>query len=123
MNVWTNEQSRKDFYIDLFSQQYQDSTWMKKTHEDIKQYIKEKKGGQLWLKSDEAATSDRDSGNQYFAKKMFREAMDFYNKSLCFAENGSENISLAYSNRSACFFNMGMYSNCLVDIELAIQTG
>lgn len=123
MNLWAKEEYRKDLYIDLFSQQYHDSAWMKKVHEDIKRYIKAKKGYQQWQKCDKAAGFDRECGNKYFQKNMFRVAMDYYNKSLCFAENGSKNINLAYSNRSACFFNMKMYGNCLVDIELAIKSG
>lgn len=103
MNLWATEQNRKDFYIDLFSQQYHDSTWIKKTHEDMERYIKAKKSCQQWQKSDDVARLDRDLGNEFFRKKKYREAMELYNHSLCFAENGSQNIALAYSNRSACF--------------------
>lgn len=123
MNLWANEISRKNFYIDLFSQQYHDSIWIKNTHENIKRYIEAKKSRQQWQKSDKTASLDREHGNEYFRKNMFRVAMDYYNKSLCFAENGSPNISLAYSNRSACFFNMKMFDKCLIDIDLAIKTG
>ncbi|XP_055303363.1 SET domain-containing protein 3-like isoform X2 [Sitodiplosis mosellana] len=45
--------------------------------------------------------------------------MECYNQSLCFAEIGSENVALAYSNRSACNFHMMLYKEVLVDIELA----
>lgn len=45
--------------------------------------------------------------------------MEYYNQSLRFAEKNSVNISFAYSNRSACFFYMGKYNECLKDIALA----
>lgn len=40
---------------------------------------------------------------------------------LCFAENDTENVALAYGNRSACNFGLKMYGKCLTDIELAIN--
>lgn len=48
-------------------------------------------------------------------------AIDWYNRSLCYAENGSEMMALAYANRSSCFFHLKMYQKCLTDIELAKQ--
>lgn len=38
-----------------------------------------------------------------------------------YAEVGTENVSLAYANRSLCFLKMDMYDKCLVDIDLAIR--
>lgn len=54
-------------------------------------------------------------------KKNWEKAAISYNKSLCFAEPGTENIALAYSNRSACFFKVKMFDKVLVDIDLAIK--
>lgn len=45
--------------------------------------------------------------------------MHLYNQSLCVAQVGSENVGLAYGNRSACFFHLKMFDECLTDIELA----
>lgn len=45
--------------------------------------------------------------------------IEYYNQSLLFAKDNSENLSLAYANRSACFFHMANYNHCLKDIELA----
>lgn len=61
----------------------------------------------------------RQEGNALFAKKKWYQAMDKYNRSLCFAENDSENVALAYANRSSCYLRMEMYDKCLVDIDLA----
>ncbi len=70
-------------------------------------------------KNNEHSTALRNAGNEKFREEKWEEAMSYYNWSLCFAENGSENVALAIANRSACFFNMKMYDKVLVDIELA----
>ncbi|XP_055316116.1 uncharacterized protein LOC129575905 [Sitodiplosis mosellana] len=45
--------------------------------------------------------------------------MQEFNNCLRKAEIGSDEIGLAYANRSACFFKMGMLQECLMDIEMA----
>lgn len=70
-------------------------------------------------KNDERAKEFRDMGNQKFSVFKWNEAMELYNKSLRFATVGSENISLAYANRSMCFMRLQKYHDCLGDIELA----
>lgn len=49
--------------------------------------------------------------------------MQYYNQSLCYAENGSSNVAIAYSNRSAVLFRMNAPDKCLVNIQLAQETG
>lgn len=81
-------------------------------------------GVPIHRKHDGSALKYRQQGNIHFSKKQWPEAMNFYNKSLCFAESNtelSENMSLAYGNRSACFFEMKKFEKCLIDIELAIK--
>lgn len=74
-------------------------------------------------KKDESSVNYRKQGNQKFQEQKWCAAMSCYNQSLCFAEIGSENVSLAYANRSACFFRLKEYKRCLADIELAEQAG
>lgn len=74
---------------------------------------------EISVKNNGQSTEHRKLGNKLFAQKKWREAMESYNKSLCYAENNSENVALVYSNRSACFFHMRMYEKCLTDIKLA----
>lgn len=71
------------------------------------------------LKDNQHSTELRMNGNTEFRMHSYAQAMNMYNQSLCFAEIGSENISLAYANRSACFFHMQMYKEALIDIEMA----
>lgn len=72
-------------------------------------------------KSDNVSAELRSQGNKKFDKRLWNEAMELYNQSLRFAVIGSETMSLAYANRSACFFELKMYEKCLVDIDLAIK--
>lgn len=70
-------------------------------------------------KTNQLSLDHRQNGNSKFMQQNWIEAMELYNQSLCFAEIGSENVSMAYANRSACFFHMRMYDKCLKDIQLA----
>lgn len=64
----------------------------------------------------------RTVGNEKYSRKDFEGAMQLYNESICYAENDSEYLSLAYANRSSCFFELGMYDRSLADIQLAQET-
>lgn len=74
-------------------------------------------------KNNELSVEYRNQGDVKFQERKWFEAMNLYNSSLCFAENGSENVSLAYANRSMCFLRLRRYEKCLNDIELAKKAG
>lgn len=74
-------------------------------------------------KYNEISTRLRNKGNEYFQQHRWYDAMRYYNKSLCFAEVGSENVSFAYANRATCFLYTKQFDKCLLDIELAKQAG
>lgn len=64
----------------------------------------------------------REEGNNNYAKSTelgISTALKFYNQSICFAENDSEELSLGYSNRSAACMKLKMYEACLENIEMA----
>lgn len=73
-------------------------------------------------KYDDLAMDFRRRGNKKVVNKAYRDAMELYNRSLCFAEIGSDTVSMAYANRSLCFLKLKMYKKCLIDIELAIKS-
>lgn len=73
-------------------------------------------------KNNERSAALRNDGNEKFRLENWEAALNSYNRSLCLAEIGSENVGLAYANRSACFFRMEMYDRVLVDIALAQQS-
>lgn len=73
------------------------------------------------IKSATRSTKLREEGNKFYSQREFFNAIVKYNESLCFAEHGSENLGLAYANRSAVFFEMKLYKICLENIENARQ--
>lgn len=74
-----------------------------------------------YYKNDSIAEEHRRNGNEMFNNGRFIDAMEMYNKSLCFAKIGSATVGMAYANRATCFMRMKMFKNCLADIELAKQ--
>lgn len=70
-------------------------------------------------KNNAVSDSYRMEGNTYFKNRSWTEAMELYTQSLCYAQPGTQNVGLAFANRSSCFFEMKMYDKCLRDIELA----
>lgn len=74
-------------------------------------------------KSDAIALQKRNEGNEKFRAHKWLDAIELYGDSLRFAQPKSEQISLAYANRAACFLCLELYENCLNDIELAAEAG
>lgn len=63
----------------------------------------------------------RIEGNNLYAQRRFYDALLKYNESLCYAEPESENLGLAYANRSAVYFEMKLYDKCLANVTAARQ--
>lgn len=73
-------------------------------------------------KSDVISHKLREEGNIEFGERNWSNAIKAFNYALCFAENGSEALSHAYANRSACLFELDQFENCLKDIKLALES-
>lgn len=107
-NLWKKETATAE-YVDIFASVkglcfnsfYFDLLKTKQTQKDNRRSIE-------WRKK----------GHEFFRQENWLEAMSCYNHSLCSAVVGSENVALAYLNRSVCFFNMRLYNEALADIEL-----
>lgn len=70
-------------------------------------------------KNNEMADEFRVSGNENFNNYEYFDALIDYNHSLCFAEPGSEQVGLAYANRSAVYLELKLFEICLQNIQLA----
>lgn len=68
------------------------------------------------LKSEEF----RREGDKKYKNRAYVKAVESYNKSICFAENGSVQLAIAYTNRSAAYLAMNLPTVCLANIELAM---
>ncbi|XP_055694884.1 SET and MYND domain-containing protein 4-like [Lutzomyia longipalpis] len=73
-------------------------------------------------KSDMKAMIIRQEGNKFFKNAKYVEAVVAYNRSACYAVS-NEYISIAIGNRSAAFFEMKMYQECIESIRLAREFG
>lgn len=74
------------------------------------------------VKDDQVSAYYRCQGNTYFKHKNFYQAWQAYNLSLLYAVTTSENFIYAVSNRSAVFFGMQRYMECLEDIKFVFKT-
>ncbi|CAG5100453.1 Similar to SMYD4: SET and MYND domain-containing protein 4 (Homo sapiens) [Cotesia congregata] len=64
----------------------------------------------------------KDKGNLYFKEKNYLASIDSYTDSAKYADFYNGDFSIALANRSAAFFFMSRYDQCLEDIAVAIQS-
>lgn len=70
------------------------------------------------LKSDEKAEEYRQKGNMMYKNKKITDALELYTKSVSCGCAKSEQLALAFANRSAALFEIGLYKECL---EVSLQ--
>lgn len=71
------------------------------------------------LKYDEDAIKLRQEGNLMFKHKKITEAIELYSRSALNAICNSEQLALAYANRSAALFEIGCFEECL-EVSLSL---
>lgn len=86
----------------------------------------------LWKKEEKTRDIDRCGeirpmllrlqGNEYYNQDNFAEAIKCYTQSLNFAEKNSKDATIAYANRSACFYTLEMFDEAIADIEFCKNT-
>ncbi|KAI2807964.1 hypothetical protein BLOT_005905 [Blomia tropicalis] len=67
----------------------------------------------------------RERGNSAYMLKDFHKAFDCYSSAILHSpiNNESSELALAFGNRSAVFFELGKWENCLMDIDFAMSNG
>ncbi|CAG9788626.1 unnamed protein product [Diatraea saccharalis] len=68
-------------------------------------------------KSNSVSTYYRNLGNKCFQNSDYYRAWQYYNLSLLHAVYNTENFGLALSNRSAVFYSLKKYNECINDID------
>lgn len=115
--LWKKEQERdSDLFVDIFAVQ-NDEIFTNGTNDlvNLGFSIAESKS-----KIDkQIANWARESGKQHFRDGKYIDAMNNFNGSLALAKEGTADMGIAYGNRSACFFEMKMFNECLRDIDMA----
>lgn len=112
--LWKKETNGASSYVDIFASIDENSVV------EMLQNLKLGIAAGLNKKNNQLSTKYRLEGNAKFTDRNWRRAMVFYNLSLRFAEIGTENVGLAYANRSNCFLKLEMFGKCITDIEMAL---
>lgn len=87
--------------------------------EIVKKYLRRPEIQLRETKCNKKSTRLRTLGNNHFNTGDFLMALKLYNESICYAQKDSEEISLAFANRSAVYFELELHDDCLKNIELA----
>jgi tetratricopeptide (TPR) repeat protein len=66
------------------------------------------------------ANSCKEAGNAHFAQQRFLEALQCYEQVLHSPVADTELKATAHSNRAACFFELGDYTQCVRECEAAL---
>lgn len=115
--LWKKESDQTDaVYVDLLQSPSIDKYF--KDFQNTSQLVKDLYASS-YEKNEARAYKFWQEGYKAFAKKKWTDAMEWYNKSMCFAKVRTEQMGLAYANRSSSFLNLKMYRKCLIDIEYA----
>lgn len=108
--LWQKESNNENaLYVDIFS-----LTGNRRSCVLVYEKTTQSKPVICMEKNDEKSLIRRNAGNDFFKQeRSWIDAMEVYN----------EAMGIAYTNRSSCFFNIDMYKECLLDIELAKKNG
>ena len=76
-------------------------------------------------KDENKAKNYREHGNSAYMLKDFCKAFNCYSIAILYSptNNESSELALAYGNRSAVFFELRKWENCLIDIDFAMSNG
>jgi tetratricopeptide (TPR) repeat protein len=72
-------------------------------------------------KNDDVSKKYREAANNLYRKKKYVDALEGYNKAICFAS--TEGLSLGYANRAAVYLELKLYDECLDNVRLAREAG
>ena len=71
-------------------------------------------------KNSQLSEENRQKGNKFFAQKLNKKAFNSFSHALMYSDDLKSTL-LAYSNRSAVFFDEKLYEKCLIDVENAFN--
>lgn len=116
--LWQLENTpNSNLYIDIFA--VEDSYIITDHVDKVVNDLFEESKLPKYQKNNTFSKIARDYGRSSYGKGEYFEAMNHFSNCLSAGENGSPDIGVAFSNRAACFFELNMYKEALIDIELA----
>lgn len=72
-------------------------------------------------KDPQHSVRSREDGNRSFMSCQYYKAVQEYTESIVYAVDSSEELALAYANRSAALFNLEKFEECIRDIDRALS--
>lgn len=129
--LWKKESKTADsLYVDLFANSGKEKRFNVWTEKHAKTFWKHRYGTIEVMpnKSNETANIFLSKANSILRNETCsltikcKTSMELYTQGLMFAEIDTELVSVAYANRSKCFFNLKLYGQCLIDIGYAEKT-
>ncbi|XP_034405484.1 SET and MYND domain-containing protein 4 isoform X2 [Cyclopterus lumpus] len=91
------------------------------TSQDDLDLVKTISSGYSVQKDAERAAKCRERGNSSFKTRDYTAAALHYSQGICFAPQGSEQLSLCYANRSAALYHLQHCQESLDDIDKALK--
>lgn len=114
--LWKKENSRNsNVFVDIFTIP-NDEVFEKGSDELVEIAFKHAKPNANDAK--QLAHRARECGKQYFRDGQYAKAMEQFNHTLLLASKDTVDMGFAYGNRSACFFELNLFDECLHDIEI-----
>lgn len=118
---------KNSYYVEDFSEKF---SGLKQNHEKVNMAFQALEEANLLPevsdvppKCSKQSVAFREKGNQEFLQKMDLLAIRTYSASIAFAPLHSEELALAFANRSAVTYRLKEYKPCIEDIERALTTG
>lgn len=123
LNKHMTEEEREELYNEFFEPQKHEQRVTK-----LFPYTKEIKFTPTCAeteKNSNEANKKREQGNIEFKNKKYHLALLYYTHSIAVApvQCKSNSLALAYANRSAVLKALGLYTDCIADVERALSHG
>ncbi|KAG4065346.1 hypothetical protein HA402_012291 [Bradysia odoriphaga] len=110
--LWLKEESDDHLYVDIFANKFYGIS-IDAVQSEVDGLFNDRPS-----KNNDKSKLFRVDGNKLFSERKYHLALEKYNRSACYAENGSDELVLAYSNRSCCYLKLKLYQQCLNDIKM-----
>ncbi|XP_073974235.1 SET and MYND domain-containing protein 4-like isoform X2 [Rhodnius prolixus] len=90
-------------------------------HDTLSQWLAVQSQLCKWKKSKEKSIKYRAEGNSFYTKGYVYQSLRYYTNAVLLAPKDSEELQLAFGNRSAALFSMKKYQECISDIKYALS--
>lgn len=110
VNLFENVHNLQDEFIDWDLQILETNWW----HNFLGIQIKP-------IKSNSTAHEFNEKGNECYERGEWRQAIELYNRGLCFAKEDSRHMQLLFLKRGFCFSELHMFNEGVKDVEIALN--